>query len=383
MNSIRHIFIDESGDTSIQIQKQGVSNRYILVAVIVGESSVKAVETAARKISKLNFSGAEIKSSKVGNNINRRRRILSQLSTTDFKYYAYVVNKSDIYKESGLQYKEPFYKYLNGNLYERICLPNSINHIHSDMYGRSDFMESFQKYIRKRYETTFFQSVNFDYVDSKNSHLVQVADFISGTLARCLDKKDDMETLNVLRRNEIYTYSWPPKISRANDFENLEDSEKYNQIVKEQSVSQAKNFIYKNIESNDSDTQAKIQTLEYLLHRFFIDPGEYIYSPEIIEHLSKIGLKDIKSQALMSGIIAPLRDSGVVIASCNKGYKIPNSTSDLHDFVKTVDGLVVPYVERLNAAREIMMLASGGDYDIVSSDEFPKLKSYIESSKYK
>lgn len=382
MESVRHIFIDESGDTSIEFEKKGVSNYYVLVAVIVDDLSVKSVNAAAERISKYRFGGAEIKSSRVGGSLNRRRRILSELSVINFKYYAYIVNKKDIYKDSGLQYKRSFYKYINGNLYERLFRSNQPIKIHSDKHGRSNFMGSFERYVKNRYKLPLFQSNLFEYVDSKNSHLVQIADFIAGTLSRCLDGKDPIDILKVLEVNKLFTYRWPPSISRGKDFKYLEESERYDQVVKEQSVEQAKKFIFEYVQSFDPDTQMKVKTLEYLLHRFFLDPEEYVYSDEIIEYLSMIGFDGIKKQHLRSGIVAPLRDGGVVIASCNKGYKIPNGTVDMHEFVKTVDGVVVPYVQRLSAAREIMMLASGGDYDIVSSADFLILMSYLKSSEY-
>lgn len=375
-------FVDESGDTSIEFEKAGVSRRYVLAAVLVDDVSIEGVEQAVKRISDNYFSGAELKSSKVGNNQKRREKILLELAAVNFKYYAYVVDKANIYKESGLKYKKSFYKYLNGSLFNRLCRSKEKIKIHVDKHGRSDFMSSFEKYLEKKYDYPLLLPEIFEYVDSRERCLVQVADFVAGTIARYLDGKDDVNLLEILNSNELYTYKWPPSVSKADDFSKLEETEKYDQIIREQSVKQAKDYIYNYIGSLDVETQLKVKILEYLLHRFLLDPGEYVFSDEIIEQLSEVGFQDIKSQTLRSGVVAPLRDAGVVIASCNKGYKIPNGVSDMQQFVKTVDGVVVPYINRLSEAREIMLIASRGAYDIVSSEEYPKLKSFLDSSKY-
>lgn len=382
MSQIKCVFIDESGDTSIEIEKSGVSRWYVLVAIIVNSEQIRHVEKILQLISKERFGGTEIKSSNVGGNTVRRKKILTDMSNIDFQYYAYIVDKQKIYKDSGLQYKQSFYKYLNGNLYERLFKPITNIQIYADHHGRSDFMSSFQTYFKKRFKLPLLESEIFHYSDSKENSLIQLADFIAGTIARHLNGKDSSDLVQQIASKKLFTYMWPPTISKSEELDKLDHSAKYNQIIREQSVRLAKEFIYKYVDSPVSETQTKVKTLEYLLYRFFTNPEDYVFSEEILEHLSKVGLEDITKHVLRSGIIAPLRDTGVVIASCNKGYKIPNKSSDMRQFVKTVDGVVIPYIQRLNSAREIMLVASNGEYDIVSSEEFPKLRSYLNESEY-
>ncbi|WP_319471443.1 DUF3800 domain-containing protein [uncultured Pseudodesulfovibrio sp.] len=380
----RHIFIDESGNTSLPTYNNEDSNKYILVAIIVDDDQLEIAKSTALEISKSFFGGAEIKSSKIGKNQKRRRKILLEASKIPFKYYAYIVDKNLIYRSSGLQFKKSFYKYLNGSLHSRLCQTKQHTKIYNDTYGREDFMDSFKSYIRKKFDLSLLQSVDFQYGDSKKYPLIQIADLVAGTIARHLSGKDAPELIDLVSKNKIFTYKWPPSISNPHNLDNLDNKEKFNQIIKEQSVNKAQEYIYNNINSQDIDTLLKVNTLEYLLHCFFVDSSEYVFSDSIISHLGEIGLETINRQKLRSSIIAPLRDNGVIIASKrHKGYKIPHSIQDMKDFVQIVEGVVVPYVERLNTARELMLLASNGSYDIVPSEEYPKLKSYITSSEYK
>jgi len=382
MKTTTCVFIDESGDTSIDYERQGVTRRYILAAVMLSEHLVRQQTNAATNIAQEFFSGAEIKSSRVGGNLCRRKAILKKISNLKIKYYAHIIDKELIYKDGGLQFKKTFYKYLNGNLFERLFTNIHKTKVFLDKHGHSDFMESFAKYVKKRLNFPLLDSEFLQYADSKSAPLIQVADFIAGSISRCVEGKDPLKTLNIISKNEIFTYKWPPKVSPKDTLTNLSEREQFDQIIMEQSVKKSKQYIIKNINSIDQETQTKVKTVEYLLHRFFINPNEYVYSDEIIQHLTTIGVETIKRHTLLSGVIAPLRDADVIIASCNKGYKIPNSTINMREFVKTVDGLVVPYIQRLNTAREIMLLASSGKYDIVSELDFPRLNNFINANKY-
>ncbi|WP_319584249.1 DUF3800 domain-containing protein [uncultured Pseudodesulfovibrio sp.] len=374
-------FIDESGDTSIEITKKGVSRWYVLVSLMVERNQEANVCNEAKIISKRCFSGAEIKSSKVGNNVKRRRRILTLISKLNIKYYAFAVDKQRIYADCGLQHKPSFYKFLNGMLFQRITTASHNPNITIDNHGRSDFMESFKKYTKKKLNLPLLSDHIFSYVDSSENYLVQLADFIAGTIARRLEGKESENLTEIVKDKQIHLHYWPPIISKYDDLSILDSTDKFNQIVQEQSVRIAENYIHKFIESLDTETQLKVQALNFLLQRFAEDPNEYIYSDTIIKHLDDVGFSGLSRQSLRSGVVAPLRDEGVVIASCSKkGYKIPYNTNDMHQFVKTVDGVVVPYIARLDAAREIMLIASGGEYDIVSSKQFPSLTNYLDSS---
>ena len=82
-------------------------------------------------------------------------------------------------------------------------------------------------------------------------------------------------------------------------------------------------------------------------------------------------------QSFRMNVIAKLRNHGVIIASSNRGYKIPNTTADLSDFVTLVNGQALPYLSRLAQARRHLLLASQGKYDIVNQNQYAKLHNCL------
>ena len=91
------------------------------------------------------------------------------------------------------------------------------------------------------------------------------------------------------------------------------------------------------------------------------------------------GFSNINEQAIRSAIIAPLRDKGVLISSCSKGYKIPRAHSDLLDFIHRVDSQVVPLLDRLNKARNSYLMGSRGEFDLLTGLKFPLLVSLLKT----
>ncbi|WP_147821923.1 DUF3800 domain-containing protein [Salidesulfovibrio onnuriiensis] len=376
----RCVFVDEAGDTSIEIGKSGVSNYYVLTAAIFKEEDVEDSENTIRELSEKYFGGAELKSSRIGKNTRRREDILKSIAKFNFSYCSVVVDKSKIFMDSGLRFKKSFYKYINGCLYKQICKPLASVEINSDKHGYKEFMNGFEKYLKRNFENNLIQNLKFNYVDSKDSQCVQMADIISGTYLRVFEGKEDKRILDFLRNKRIYTYSWPPQCFDPLDISKLDGDQFTDQIISDLCLGKALNYINNYSDNSDDDTRLKVETLVYLLDNYKTSSEHsYIYSDMIIEHLSSIGFPEITKRKLMSSVIAELRDVGVIIASNSKGYKIPNSRYDLIEFVKTVENIVVPYLKRLKIARDDVLLASNNTFDVVQEDLFPHLKRYISS----
>ena len=105
-----YAFTDESGSHGFKFDKKDVSQYFIVSAVIVEESKIAAVEQEVENIRERYFQKGEMKSSSVGKNHGRRKVIIEQLQNIDFNVFAIVVDKKQIYKDSGLMYKETFYR---------------------------------------------------------------------------------------------------------------------------------------------------------------------------------------------------------------------------------------------------------------------------------
>ena len=72
-------FVDETGNHDLEITKDGASNLFICVAVVVNDDQSKLVEERMREISRDEFSNSEVKSSGIGGNHNRRLKILNKI----------------------------------------------------------------------------------------------------------------------------------------------------------------------------------------------------------------------------------------------------------------------------------------------------------------
>jgi hypothetical protein len=100
---------------------------------------------------------------------------------------------------------------------------------------------------------------------------------------------------------------------------------------------------------------------------------------DIKSHLADRGFGDLSDQKIKSSGIAKLRDSDVIITSASKGYKIPQTRADINDFLGMTSGQVVPQLERIKKARDVYMLSSRGEYDILKAANLPELEKLLAS----
>ena len=120
--STRHIFVDESGTPSLEVNKDGVQPLYVVSAVIVEGNSVGQVWNQAEEIRKKHFQSGEMKSSGIKfKKGNRYERILTDISDLDFKCCSIVVDKSAL-ESKGYEFDSVFYKNINRRLYDNVLL---------------------------------------------------------------------------------------------------------------------------------------------------------------------------------------------------------------------------------------------------------------------
>ncbi|OEZ93351.1 hypothetical protein JAB8_04670 [Janthinobacterium sp. HH106] len=375
-------FVDESGNHDLATEKDGASNYFIVLAVIIPTEQRSELEIAIEKIRLKYFNSNEIKSSKLSN--ERRLKIVNEISSLDFKFYAVCVDKSRIIKDSGLQYKKSFIKFTNGLLYNQIF--SSVNNItiYADGHGGSNFIDSFSKYISENHIPDLFFDSKIEIVDSKNQILVQLADFLVGTTAKLYEGRVSGQTrdcfLRFIQNKRIRIDEWPPKFETNLAFSN--SSNAIDTKISNISLQKASEFLRENFNSSDREIKIQYATLSYLLFRARF-PFEKIFTStnEILDHLKDQGFHDITKQYLRSNAIAKLRDHDVVIASSTKGYKIPASYADLIGFADLVDGIAIPLLSRLKKADEIFDFGSIGEIKFLNEQRFQSLQAIIKNMK--
>lgn len=377
-----YAFIDEFGNHDLETIKEGASNFFILVAVLVPEEGLKDLEYQAEEVRKRYFQTGEMKSSGIGNNHKRRISILNAISDLGFKFYSLVVDKDRINKDSGLQYKKSFLKYLNGKVYNKLFSQFNDVHIIADEHGRDEYKESFKRYIEDNHKPDMFYKAKFELVQSKSRVLVQLADLIVGSISKVYEKKAPPglkeACLGLIKQKCIGLDEWPTKFQAYYPPDTTTDE--FSQLIFTHSLSSAELFIENNESKQDEDIRLQVAAARFLVFNSrWVDKESYIATRVIRDHLLESGYGDVSEQRLRSNIIAKLRDGDVIISSSNKGYKIPCSFIDMETFVETVNSKIKPLLERLGRARESLHLASHGEIDILKGPNHPHLVSFIET----
>lgn len=361
-------FIDEYGDPSLEIQKEGVTNNYIIAAVLANENEVDELRKLAEKVSEEYFSGSELKSSSIGKVHWRRKLILKNLVSDSHHIHILSVDKSKIYESSGLIYKRPFLKYIQSILHKRLCLANPQIDIFLDEHGSEEFQKGFIDYVEsKNYQSDLFSEVNIKYKNSKDELGIQVADIYAGSVARLFDPKkftdNAKELLEIIRPRVLSMEHWPPRFRGF--VEPPEVTEENQEKIRSTSQRNALLYLEENYETTNGDTQYRCETLNYLLFRLQSSTLEdFTPSQEIIETVNQLTKHDLSDQQFRAKIIGPLRDLGIMIVSNSNGYKIAENLDELNSFVNEVNRRVKPQIKRIGTIRESVLSTTDGEIDI-------------------
>lgn len=382
MNKKTFAYIDESGNADLETTKEGASKYFIISSILVSQEKRNDLEKKIEKIRSKYFQTGEMKSSSVGKNNNRRSKILTAINELDFKFYALCVEKERIYKDSGLKYKPSFFKFVNGKLYSLLFTSYLDIHIVADEHGSLEFKNSFKNYIDKHHKPDIFYKSSFEIVNSKDEILVQLSDFIVGTIARIYENKGSAqlkeEYIKLISQKALSIDEWPTRYQAY--FPKDVTTEEYSHLIYKYSLAQADLFIEENEKSIDEELLMQVAVLRHLVfHSRFIDKNSYVTTPKLIEYLKEAGHGEISKYVLRSKIIAPLRDSDVIVTSSNKGYKIPCSFLDMEEFVDRVNSIVKPLLSRLGRARKNLNIASSGELEILKGANYPHLVDFLKS----
>lgn len=237
-------------------------------------------------------------------------------------------------------------------------------------------MKSFKTYLFNKYNSDIFNQNEFGFVNSKKSNIVQLADLITGTIARGFDKTvyydESSSFIQLIEGKLLPIIQWP---SDYKSFIYSPDSfDGFDQEIAEISIRCANEFLIKNAKSKDSIVRNQINCLQYLLSQFlYVNPTNYIPTYELIKNtnLGKGALQQFKTT-----IIAKLRDSGVLITSSSKGYKLPMNKNDLYEYINHSNSKIQPMIFRVINARNIILKATRV-IDILDKPEYSNLKLHI------
>ena len=375
-------FIDEFGNNGLNFDAEGVSTHFIVTAVLIDSQNLESVEKSIDAIRKRNFQTGEMKSSNLANNDARRLKLLAELSNIEYNIFSVVIDKREL-KGEGFQYKSSFYKFLHALVDRELfsVFPNLL--IVADEHGGSEFKKGFIEYIKRRHIPDLFNQSEFRFSNSKSDLLVQLADIISGTLARCYETKKlsnkRSQFLGILKNKIIEIRFWPPDY-KPFAFNPEKDFENYDPTIADLGLNLAYQFLE---QTKRTSIQYEVDQRTCLMYMIFffknINPESYIPTHELIEQIIETRNSTISIHYFRSKVVAKLRDSGIIISSSNKGYKLPASTADLFDYVNHSNSYIQPMIDRLMKCRNKIKLVTKNKLDILDKEEFKYLQILINN----
>ncbi|MDD2476797.1 MAG: DUF3800 domain-containing protein, partial [Dysgonamonadaceae bacterium] len=352
---------------------------YIVCAIVVKTEDINILEAGAEKIRLKNgFQSGEMKSSLIGDNHKRRIKILIELLGLDFSLVILIADKQKFHHDSPLtNYKEPFVKYLHQKLYDEMYAAYPKLKIVEDEYGDSEFQSRYRDYIHThRPQLNLLNEYDFDYVNSIHSSLVQIADVIAGSIMHHLMNNSAPDVLRIFQSRIRGLVNFPstyPTYLAGIGADKAFDDNIY--LLAEQRATQ---YIDSNKDTIDEDARMRVLFLKYLLWVVRnISHDKYISSGEIINVLSDLSNSRVRRDYLYRKIIAPLRDAGVIIASCLHGYKIPVCIEDIYLYINQTTGVVGPMLSRVEKCRQLILAQTDGSFDVLDDPALKKYKRYF------
>jgi len=382
-----YAFTDEYGNFGWDLNKADVSSVFIVSAVIVKASDLDTLRQQADCLRLKHFQTGEMKSSKIGKDHERRKRILGEFFPLPFSVFSIVFNKEDLSKQhTGLRYKTSFYKFLNNIVHRELRRAFKLLTIVADEMGSNDYIQSFSSYVRENQDVpNLFSEVEFDFQSSSNDVILQVADLFCGTLGHQYDlnkRTDQTPNYQKILDKKLFRVEFYPKNYTDYVLENSAVAEDYDKDIAELCFRLAATYIEKYKDSIDElEINARVIVLQYLLFRFMNNNTRtYIPTRELKKHLEHVGIEKMSDQHFRTRIIAKLRDEGVIIASTNSGYKIPSSQTELFDFINKGTTIIMPMLARLKKCRDLVKLGTLNNVDLFSQSEYSELKKFFDDA---
>lgn len=374
---IAHVFIDEYGSPSLEIEKDGVTPYFIYTGVVIEQSNLGLAAEIHNQIVNSYFGGTHIKSSNIPNNDKghvKRIKILSDLAKLNHYVVALVVDKSKINNNGGLAYRESFYKFFNNLFSTHFFEKYEEYHLHLDKLGWPKFQQSLRNYMTEHGSgRTLFANNTFDLKDDITEEpLIQVADFYAGCIGKYYCGKLIKNQAEAIH-NQIRTHlsiDWFPKEYISYLGASSFNSEEFNREILDIAITTANQYLQK-----ESDPIG-CEIVKILLQEAQLNPLRHISSNEIKKKILSLNLKI--GDPITA--IAQLRDKGVFVISPlgKKGYKLPCNEHEIAEFFDRLSSQVIPYIQRGQILHQILVEQSIGKYNILKKDEYSLLSSLID-----
>ena len=376
------IYIDEFGNTHLDLVKKGTFSHFVYTAVIISEDQeVKAREL--RKIICHKFRlGPNIKSKNIGDNKHFQKRldILKFIvENLNFTIDTLIIDKSKIDNEKGgLKYKRVFYKYFQKLFVGKYNEIYDSYDIYADKVGE-EFVSELERFIMQNAIKPDLFNPDRTYKlsdDVKDEELVQFADIVAGSLGKIFCSSHSSE-----RMDEIYEILHSRLTIQHFPFQSnyqiktTEEDAKMNMLIKKLNGEVLEQYIES---ANYKKDHLQIRLLDYLSLHNRMSPYRLVPSYEIVDYLKNFTMQ--MSEERLRTIIRDLRYEGLFIISHSgkPGYKLASSYEDIIQHFNHFMRYVVPMLEKIRVINQKMANTSFNDVNPLEKDErFEQIKKLI------
>ncbi|ULT55059.1 hypothetical protein L1999_18215 [Neobacillus drentensis] len=388
MEEIQYAFMDELGDDRFDFEKGIGSTHFIIASILLKESNKASLERELEKISKKYFQTGEMDPNIIGQDPTQTMQLINDLKELPFSIYAYVIDKRKIREDHGILYKVPFLKYLNRQIYDDLNRTFEQLDFAADEQEPKLFIRSFNDYIKTRSIPDLFNYSTFGFNQTRSDNIPQLANLITRILATGYERTiytDQYRSFSKIFKSKIAAVNLLPQDYKnfLFDYQPEHHHSKSDEIIIEQAVNLTYKYIERHRNSDDEDERLRLDFLKFLLFNLKENPDEYVYTEEILDNLNAIRDVKLNPHNFRSTIVSKLRDSGLLIASSNRGYKLPACLNDLYDFVNLSSLTIHPMIQRIAKCRDQILLATNNEIDILQQKEYDYLKKIIDTGKMK
>ncbi len=375
-----HVFIDETGGLS---GSEPSNAFYVCTAIIVENEHEEELNNAIRQICLQKRQGATLKSSAVGTRHKLRLDLLRELCKLPFSFLALVTDKRRLDEGTGLRYKKSRYKFLHGRLNRVLKSSFRPMELVIDEHGTEEFQNECIRYFEKNNERTLFSGVSVRYSRDEDEPILQLADFIGGSLLSCFDptRKSDTSGLfrEEIRKREAGVHFFP--IGKMEEpgmpsFQDRPDAEKLRRFLN--------NTVYDFLETNASATDETIKMQVFTLVRLH-GASQYeeakdrcIFSEVLIKELSDEGFQ-VTKRSFTGEVIGGLRRAGIIISGTSDGYKLALTQNDISEYLDHDRTIIIPMLDKLIRAKESVLV--GMNFDILQGEQHGELSCLVEALK--
>lgn len=207
------VFIDESGDTGLNMACKVTSPRFIVTLVLIedleqataADQRIQALKSELGLRAEFEFHFYKLKPA-------WRERFLREVAAFEFFYFSVVLDKAGL-TDHGVKTPAELYRYTCGLVFElaKPYLRNAT--VVMDGQGTELLRRELTSYLRRKVQTDPSGSSLIHKVKLQDSHknnLLQLADMVCGAVARSLtDKPDAAVYRRIISHREMQVAHWP------------------------------------------------------------------------------------------------------------------------------------------------------------------------------